>query len=148
MLGAFLLIPFTGESGAAHAISTPPVTKCSIEIGNPHISKYLIRSRGVIAVKVNAQSKCEKPMRDLILTVEIYKVGVLVDYKVRSSEQIIYGFIYPNKVIKNEKTYIRCTSNKWTKYYGVAFATGIVEGKRLRTLHVRSEKIKNFQCGN
>ena len=87
----------------AAAVVTPPATKCNIRIDDPHISKYLLRTRGVLAVKVNARSTCDKAMRNLVLKVEIYKVGLFRDYQVDSAEIRIPGLIYANKVIKNEE---------------------------------------------
>jgi hypothetical protein len=42
-------------------------------------------------------------MRDLVLTVEIYKVGLIKDYRVAREELSIMGYIYSNRVVKNQK---------------------------------------------
>ena len=43
-------------------------------------------------------------MHDLVLTVEIYKIGFFRDQKVADEKEIEQGLIFTNKVIKNEKT--------------------------------------------
>ena len=129
-------------------VVTPPITPCNIEIGDAHISKSLLRARGLIAVKVNAKSQCNKPIRGLVLTVEIYKEGLLFDHRVAKTEVIVKGVVIQNRVVKNQKTYVKCRSNKWTIYYGFAHAQAIVNSQSLKTLRVRSENIERFQCGN
>ena len=129
-------------------VVTPPITPCNIEIGDAHISKSLLRTRGLIAVKVNAKSQCNKPIRGLVLTVEIYKEGLLFDHRVAKTEVIVKGVVIQNRVVKNQKTYVKCRSNKWTIYYGFAHAQAIVNSQSLKTLRVRSENIERFQCGN
>ena len=132
----------------ASAVVTPPLTKCNIKVNDPHISKNLFRTRGVLAVKVNARSKCNKPMRDLVLTVEIYKIGFFRDQKVADEKKTEPGLIFANKVIKNEKTYFKCKNTKLSKYYGIAFATATMDGKIVKTFHVITEKTIALKCGN
>lgn len=129
-------------------VVTPPITPCNIEIGDAHISKSLLRTRGLIAVKVNAKSQCEKPIRGLVLTVEIYKDGLIFDHRVAKTVVIVKDSVIQNRVVKNQKTYVKCRSNKWTNYYGIAHAEAIVNGESMKTLRVRSENIKRFRCGN
>ena len=129
-------------------VVTPPITPCNIEIGDAHISKSLLRTRGLIAVKVNAKSQCNKPIRGLVLTVEIYKDGLIFDHRVAKTVVIVKGGVIQNRVVKNQKTYVKCRSNKWTNYYGIAHAEAIVNGESMKTLRVRSENIERFQCGN
>lgn len=131
----------------ASAIVTPPLTKCNIRVDNPHISKNLLRTRGILAVKVNARSKCNKSMRDLVLTVEIYKIGFFRDEKVADEKEAEQGLIFANKVIRNEKTYFKCKNTKLSKYYGIAFATATIGGKFVKTFHVITEKTIALKCG-
>ena len=131
----------------AAAVVTPPATKCNIRVDDPHISKYILRTRGYLAVKVNARSTCDKAMRNLELTVEIYKVGLLRDYQVGKEKVQIPGLIYANKVIKNEKTYTKCHSQKTTKYYGIAYASAVINGQLRKTLKVTSAKTISLECG-
>jgi hypothetical protein len=131
----------------ASTVVTLPLTKCNIRVDNPHISGNLFRTRGILAVKVNARSKCNKPMRDLVLTVEIYKIGFFRDQKVADEKETEQGLIFTNKVIKNEKTYFKCKNTKLSKYYGIAFATATIGGKFVKTFHVITEKTIALKCG-
>jgi hypothetical protein len=151
ILGVALLltIQLISPLNASYAgIVTPPITPCNIEIGDAHISDNLLRTRALIAVKVNASSKCDKPIQGLVLTVEIYKVGLLFNHQVAMKKVSVNGVINQNRVIKNQKTYVKCRSNKWTKFYGIAYAEAKVNGKSMKTYRVRSENIESFQCGN
>ena len=150
-MGAALLLTLQLVSplNSAYAgVVTPPATLCNIEIGDAHISKSLLRTRGLIAVKVNAKSQCDKPIRGLALTVEIYKDGLLFNHRVAKTEVMVKGIVIQNRVIKNQKTYVKCKSNKWTNYFGIAHGEAIVNGESMKTLRVRSENIERFQCGN
>ena len=135
-------------SGSAQAVATPPLTRCNIKIDNPHISENLIRTRNLRAVKVNARSKCNKPMRDLVLAVEIYKVGFLRDYQVAKEEITVMGQIYANRVVKNQKTNVKCEDLRESKYLGIAYASAIIDGKPSKTLKVLSERTVLLKCGN
>lgn len=134
-------------SDHAAAVVTPPVTKCNIRINDPHISKYILSTRGYFAVKVNARSTCDKAMRNLELNVEIYKVGLLRDYQVGNGKIQIPGLIYAKKVIKNEITYTKCLSQKTTKYYGIAYASAVIDGVLRKTFKVTSAKTISLKCG-
>jgi len=128
--------------------AVPPLTKCNIRISDPHFSKSLKQGRNLVAVKVNARSKCDKQMNNLILTVIIYKIGLFFDYKVALGQVRIEGPIFPNTLIKNQKTYVECRNAKKSRYFGEAFASGIIQGRIFKTLHVLSEKTLRFDCGN
>jgi hypothetical protein len=130
----------------ADAVVTPPITQCHIEIDDPHFSNHIYRMTGIRAVKVNARSICNKPMRNLILSVEIHKVAILRDFLV-ASEKVSASYVGQNRSFKNEKTYVRCSSYKSSEYYGVAFAEADIEGRHLRTFHVTSEKTNKLNCG-
>lgn len=130
--------------------ATKPLTKCHIEVHNPHISRSMFRNQGVLAVKVDADSVCNRPMSDLVLTVEIYKlgtVGYLFQHKVAVDREIIHEFIPANQKIFNIKTNALCKNNKLTEYYGIACATAIIDGQTLKTLHVMTERNRKLRCG-
>jgi hypothetical protein len=131
----------------AQGVVTPPLTKCHIELDSPHISKYLVRKFGIMAVKVNAYSKCDKPMRDLKLTVELYKVGFFDDDQVAKEEITVPGLIYANRVVKNQAAYVKCKNSKKSRFYGIAYASGVIDGQFKKTLHVFSEKTVPIKCG-
>ena len=135
-------------SNPAQAVVTPPLTRCNIKIDDPHISENLLRTRNLRVVKVNARSKCNKSMRDLVLTVEIYKVGLIKNYRVAKEEFSIMGNIQANRVIKNQKTYAKCEDRRESKYFGIAYASAIIDGKPSKTLKVLSEKTKLLKCGS
>jgi frataxin-like iron-binding protein CyaY len=144
-----LMLQLISPLNPAYAgVVTPPITRCNIEIGDAHISDNLLRTRALIAVKVNASSKCDKPIQGLVLTVELYKVGLLINHQVAMKRVSINGVVSQNRVIKNQKTYVKCRSNKWTKFYGIAYAEAKVNGKSMKTYRVRSENIERLQCGN
>jgi hypothetical protein len=144
-----LMLQLISPLNPAYAgVVTPPITRCNIEIGDAHISDNLLRTRALIAVKVNASSKCDKPIQGLVLTVEIYKDGLLFDHRVAKTALIVKGIVIRNRVVKNQKTYVKCKSNKWTNYYGIAHGEAIVNGENMNTLRVRSENTERFQCGN
>jgi len=128
--------------------ATPPLTKCNIKLDNPHYSKSVEIRKGFKAIKVNARSRCNRQMTNLVLTVEIHKVGFLRDYKVATEEIRVKGPIFPNSVIKNQKTYVECKNTKTSRYYGEAYATAYIKGERVRTLHVLTEKTITANCGN
>jgi len=131
----------------ALAVVTPPATKCNIRVDDPHISKYILSTRGYLAVKVNARSTCDKAMRNLELNVEIYKVGLFRDYQVGKGEVQIQGLIYANKVIKNEKANTECVNQESSRYYGIAYASAIIDGQLRKTLKVTSAKTITLKCG-
>lgn len=132
----------------ASAVVTPPHTKCNIRVDDPHISENLLRTRGILAVKVNARSKCNKPMRDLVLTVEIYKMGFFRDHKVMKNAVTFDGLIYANRIVKNQETYAKCDNSKLSRYYGIAYATAFLKGQLVKTFHVITEKTIALKCGN
>ena len=147
LLSILTLASMPMGSDHAAAVVTPPATKCNIRIDDPHISEYILRTRGYLAVKVNARSTCDKAMRNLELNVEIYKVGLLRDYQVGKEKVQIPGLIYANKVIKNEITYTKCLSQKTTKYYGIAYASAVIDGELRKTFKVTSAKTISLKCG-
>ena len=132
---------------AKAAIVTPPLTKCFIRVDNSHISKSIMRVRGFEAVKVNASSKCNQDMSNISLTVEIIKKGFLRDHLVERQTLVIPGVVDANFRVENKKTWRRCKTSKYSSYYGVAYAQGIVNGKTLKTRRVLSSETVSLPCG-
>ena len=130
------------------SVATPPLTKCNIKLDNPHYSKSVEIRKGFRAIKVNARSRCNRQMTNLILTVEIHKIGFLRDFTVAREEVKAPGPIFPNTIIKNQKTYVACKNTKTSRYYGEAYATAYIKGERVKTLHVLTEKTITVNCGN
>lgn len=143
VISASILLSFCNYPSLANA----PKTNCYIRVDNPHISKSLKRTKGVTAVKVNARSKCDKAMSDLTLYVEIYKVGFFRNELVNGEKREVLGYISPNKIIKNFRTYEECTSSKVSKYFGKAYATAFIDGRKFSTPFVWSRKTVSLPCG-
>jgi hypothetical protein len=66
---SLILINLLASSPFSEA--TPPLTKCNIKLDNPHFSKSVEIRKGFEAIKVNARSRCNRQMTNLVLTVEI-----------------------------------------------------------------------------
>ena len=143
---SLILLNLTASSPISNA--TPPLTKCNIKLDNPHFSKSVEIRKEIKAIKVNARSRCNRQMTNLVLTVEIHKLGFLRDHKVASRDIRVEGPIFPNTVIKNQGTYVECKNSKSSKYYGEAYASAFIKGKRVETLHVLTEKTITVNCGN
>ena len=143
---SLILVNLTASSPISDA--TPPLTKCNIKLDNPHFSKSVEIGKGIKAIKVNARSRCNRQMTNLVLTVEIHKLGFLRDYKVASSDIRVEGPIFPNTVIKNQGTYVECKNSKSSKYYGEAYASAFIKSGQVRTFHVLTEKTITVNCGN
>lgn len=124
-----------------------PRTKCNIRIDNPHLSEYIKRTTREIAVKVNARSRCDKPMTNVRLVVQIYKVGLFRDYLIDEKVQFVKGLVIPNRVIGNKEAYVVCKTRKLTKFYGKAFATAEINGKSVKTFPVLSPNTVKLACG-
>lgn len=143
-----LILPIIINSKISNATQvTPPLTDCFLRVDNPHLSDSIRRKRGFDAVKVNAISICDKELLGLKITVEIYKKGLLRNYKVASKTLQINGFIPANKRIAHKGTWERCKNERVSSYYGVAYAVALIPGKDLRTLPVTTDKTISLPCG-
>lgn len=143
VVSSVLLLSFNHSS----SVATSPRTNCNIRVDNPHLSAVLQKTTGVTAVKVNARSKCDKAMSNMTLTVEIYKVGFFRNELVRKAKREVLGYIPPNKVIKNFRTFEMCTSQRLSKYFGKAYATALIEGRAFSTPAVWSARTVSLPCG-
>ena len=132
---------------ALATVATPPLTKCHIQIHDVHISKYILRTQGKGAVKVNADSKCDKFIHDLRLTVEIYKIGRFTHYFITRHTTEVNGFIPANSLVENQSTYEYCTNKKVSRYYGIAYAEAYIKGHQFKTPRTISEHIFPIKCG-
>ena len=146
-LFALILVVSTKTQVSLAAVATPPLTKCFIRVDNPHLSKSIKILRGFEAVKVNAVSICNKPMRNLKFTVEIRKKGLIRNHKVATETIKIPGWIATNKKIENKATWVKCENRKASRYFGVAYAEAIIDEKKMRTLPVTTEKTISLPCG-
>ena len=98
-------------------------------------------------MKVNATSKCDKQIRNLSLTVEIYKKGFLRNHEVVIGTLKVSELIPEFQKIENKSTWERCKSSKPSQYFGVAYAEAIINGKRMQTFRVRTDKVIALPCG-
>jgi hypothetical protein len=146
LLTLFLLSNhFTAVSTAAD--SPGPKTRCFIEVGDPHISTFLQERRGIRAVKVDAESRCNFFQNNVILTVTIYKVGRFSDHFVKEFRTDPANPKSSGFRVKNWQTYRECKNEQETTYYGIAFSEAEINGKSLRTVKARSNKSKPLKCG-
>lgn len=143
----FILILIAHAHYSHSAVATPPLTKCFIRVDNPHLSKSIKRIRGFDAVKVNAVSYCDREVLDLVITVEIRKIGFLRNYEVAKRTLKEPGIIWANSRVEHKGTWRRCENGRSSRYFGVAYAEAIIEGKKMRTLPVRTAKTVNLACG-
>ena len=120
--------------------------KCRIEIDTVHLSTYL-KNKGIGAAKVNARSICNVTQLDVALTVQIFKVGFILDHLVSATSTNPSNPNSSGFTIKNEGTYVLCASRKRTSYYGIAFSKATIGGQRVGAPPARSLKITTLPCG-
>ncbi|MBU3716292.1 MAG: hypothetical protein FGM63_04555 [Candidatus Nanopelagicaceae bacterium] len=140
-----VLISLSQNTSASQV--TPPLTKCYIRVDNPHLSKSLKRLKGFDAVKVNAVSTCDRDLVNLKFTVEIKKKGFLRDYEIAERTIDFGGVIPANKRVAHKGTWVRCENSRASRYYGIAYAKGTIDGINVQTLPVITEKIVLLPCG-
>jgi hypothetical protein len=138
---------FTAVSSAAEPPEPGPKTKCFIKIGDPHISRYLLERRGIRAVKVDAESRCNYFQQNVRLKVRIYK-------KSRFSSDLVGEFeidpLNPRSsgfTVRNWQAYEVCKNRKPTIYFGTAVSQAEINGKILTTPAARSANSKPLKCG-
>jgi hypothetical protein len=138
---------FTAVSSAAEPPEPGPKTKCFIKIGDPHISRYLLERRGIRAVKVDAESRCNYFQQNVRLKVRIYK-------KSRFSSDLVGEFeidpLNPRSsgfTVRNWQAYEVCKNRKPTIYFGTAVSQAEINGKILTTPAARSANSKHLKCG-
>ena len=120
---------------------------CGITVGDAHQSSNIWKTKNVIAVKINAKSKCDKIMHNLEIVVEIYKAGNPFDHLVAPFISKTYGTVGINKIIQMENAWIACKNTKRTTYFGIAYGHGFINGVTWSSPIVRSENNFTFNCG-
>lgn len=144
---AILPLLFSMPFYAAIIHPKTPSASCRIEIGNAHVSTHFKKVMGIKTVKVNAESICNVTQSNVRLTVQIYKVGFFRDYLISErSTDPLRPTSYGTRV-KNQETFRRCTSNRKSSFYGIAFSEAIIAGQKSAAPLVRSPKIVSLQCG-
>lgn len=143
----FIQIFATNAQASFAAGATPPLTKCFIRVDNPHISNSIRKLKGYDAVKVNAVSICDKQIQDLLMIVEIRKIGFLRNHLVAKQNFSEDGIIRANKKVEHKGTWRQCENKRMSKYFGIAYSVAIIDGRKMQTLPVRTEEIVNLACG-
>ena len=129
------------------AVVTPPKTKCFIEVQNAHIATSILEQQGRLAVKVNAKSYCNFPQSNVILTVKIFKEGLVAPHLVAQGSTRAENPKSKGFVVKNQFTFAFCKNTTKSMYYGVASARATIRGKTYITPPVWSEKTLELDCG-
>lgn len=147
-LALFLIANLHSDAAIAAEIPEPgPKTKCFIKIGDPHISRYLLERRGIRAVKVDAESRCNYFQQNVRLKVRIYKKGIFSNYYVG---EFAIDPLNPKSsgfTVRNWQAYEVCKNQKRTIYFGTAFSQAEINGKILTTPVARSAYSKPLKCG-
>jgi len=144
----FISLTSISMASASTPTRSPKVEKplCRIEIDLAHPSTYF-RNRGVPAVKVNARSLCNVIQREVALSVQLFKVGLLFDHLVATSKTNAALPSSQGKKVENNETFVLCKNKKVTRYYGIASATALINGQRVSAHPARSREIVPIACG-
>ena len=142
-----LLLLSSAHAYAATIHQNPAKAPCRIEIGNAHVSTHFKEVMGFKAVKVNAESICNVTQSKVRLTVQIYKVGFLRDYLISERSTNPLSPTFYGVRVKNQETHRKCTSNRKTSFYGIAFSEAIIAGQKSAAPPTRSPKIVSLLCG-
>ena len=124
-----------------------PKTQCNIRVDNVHLSKSIRAKKGFDAVKVSARSKCNVNMSNLLLTVELRKVGLFRNHLLRVRTLEVSKVIPANFSITNKSTWFKCKNSQSSRYFGVAYAKALISEKIVFTHRVYSERITILECG-
>lgn len=142
-----LLLLFSTPSNAATTRPKAPKASCRIEIDNAHISTSLLKHRKLKYVKVNARSICNVPQQRVTLTVEIYKTGFFSDHFVDRFKTEEFSPQSSGLRVEISNAAVECKSNEMTRYFGIAYAKAIIQGKWQYAGRTRSDGITPLHCG-
>ena len=120
---------------------------CNVKVAYVHFSDSMLKSTGKLHLKANAKVKCNIRMDQLVLTVEIWKKGLLQDHKVRSYPEFATYPTPADKEFLNQSTSVECKNGWYTAYYARAQANGISNGITVSTPWVSSGKPELLCCG-
>lgn len=151
LIGLFLAtaasILFSAPTHAASAHPNKPKAACRIEVDNAHISTSLVKHRNLKYVKVKARSICNVPQQRVTLTLEIYKTGLFGEHFVGRFETKEYLPQSSGLKVEIKDATVRCKNNEMTRYFGIAYAKAIIEGKWQYAGRTRSDGITPLRCG-
>lgn len=136
--------------GPASASDLPKQVKkpiCRIEIDNAHISRHELDFKGRRAVIVKARSICNVVQEQVTLTVNIYKVEKFGHPMLKSVSTKPLDPKSTGKIVTNYKNSIDCLNYKRTKFYGIAYAKALINGKWNYAGRTRSIKTIEINCG-
>ncbi len=137
----------TTEVQASTLGSTADKPPCRIELDNAHISTTAYEKHNVAVVIVKARSICNQYQSEVSLSVEIYKVEhfgnkIVTESVTSPNDPKSSGFI-----ITSKNTTKVCISGAKTKYYGIAYAKALINGKWQFAGRTQSPKITELACG-
>ena len=124
-----------------------PKASCRIEIDNAHISRHAKKFGERRAVLVKARSICTVIQQQVTLTVNIYKVEKFGNPLLGAVSTDPLDPASSGKVVRNYDNLIDCKNFKRTKYYGVAYAKALINGRWNYAGRVRSPKTIEINCG-
>jgi hypothetical protein len=141
-----IIMPSVSAS-AADTTEPPKKPICRIEIDNAHISRHELKFGSRRAVIVKARSICNVVQAEVTLTVNIYKVEKFGHPMLNSVSTDPLDPKSTGKVVTNYKNSIDCLNYKRTKFYGIAYAKALINGKWNYAGRTRSLKTIEINCG-
>jgi hypothetical protein len=149
------LIPaFLSTSLVGSPVQNPQITgntekksPCRIEVSVAHLSTYLKEFKNTRAVKVNADSICNKPLQNLTIYVEIHKKGWLNDHLVDTFQSSEYSYVAANRKTIYEGAFVICKNLRSTEYYGIAYSRALEDGIWEFAPKAKSIKTLPLRCG-
>lgn len=149
LMSVCCLTPILFMPLATAASPQPEIKKaiCRIEIDNAHISRHELKLGSRRAVIVKARSICNVVQERVSLTVNIYKVEKFGNPMLNSSVTDPSKSSSQGTVVRNYDTLVDCKNFKRTKFYGVAYAKALINGKWNYAGRTRSPKTIEIHCG-
>ena len=147
LLAVFIGIISAPSSFSQRKYVTPPKTSCFIYVGDAHISTSIFRKERRRAIKINAHSECDVPQKSVVLTIKIFKKGfgpphLVVQKSTKADNPRSQGLI-----VKNQFTFAYCKNETKSEFYGIAFSSALINGKRFTAPPVWSENTVELKCG-
>ena len=144
---AILLVLSSTPANAATGSPKLPKAACRIEIDNAHISSSILKHRKTKNVKINARSICNVPQQRVTLTVEILKTGIFGSHLVRRFQTDENSPNSSGLRVEITNAAVQCKNNELTRYFGIAFAKAIIQGRWQYAGRTQSNSIIPLQCG-
>lgn len=138
---------FPGPASATDLAKQVKRPICRIEIDNAHISRHELKFSSRRAVLVKARSICNVVQERVTLTVNIYKVEKFGNPLLKSVSTDPNRASSFGRVIKNYDNLVDCENYKRTRFYGIAYAKALINGKWNYAGRTRSLKTIEINCG-